>query len=142
MTRPILNADGTALLLPSGECVPWDLANDRPVDWQCEAGRKWDAAKAEFAVAEPDPYVAPPPPPPSFLSRELIALLTPADYAAIQAAVSGSPKLGLLWAGLLGQGDAPISAASERFQAGWAGLSAALGATRADAIAAALGIPS
>lgn len=110
------------------------------------------------AEADPSGYVAPgwhwvdgafvdpsPPPPadtrpPAFIARDFLALLTADDYAAIQTAITGSSALGLLWASLLAQGDAPIITTSERFLAGWAGLTSALGAERAGALAAALGI--
>jgi hypothetical protein len=74
------------------------------------------------------------------LARDLIALLTVNDYAAIKTAITASDQLGLLWASLQAQGDAPIITTSERFQAGWAGLSQALGADRAAAIGTALGV--
>ncbi len=80
------------------------------------------------------------PPGPTFLARDLLAQLTTDDYAAITAAVAGSAPLGLLWASLLGQGDAPIATDSARFQQGWAGLTAALGQQRAGEIATALGL--
>lgn len=69
-SRPILNADATVLILPIGERVPWDAANNRPVDYACEAGRKWEAAKEEFGITEPDPYVAHPEPVPSIDRRQ------------------------------------------------------------------------
>lgn len=90
----------------------------------------------------PDPYVAPPAPAPSFLARQFFALLTADDYSAITAATAANAALGLLWASLQAQGEAPILTTSARFLAGWAGLKQALGANRASAIATALGIPS
>jgi hypothetical protein len=87
----------------------------------------WQAGQAQAAA-------------PAFLARDLIAQLTPDDYTAIQSAVAGSAALGLLWSALLAQGSAPISTASDRFKVGWTALSKTLGATRAAAIAKALGI--
>ena len=78
----------------------------------------------------------------TFLARDLLAQLTPDDYARIQAAIGSSPALGLLWSSLLGQGEAPISAGSDRFKQGWAGMASALGNQRAQSIAAAVGIPA
>ncbi len=46
-----------------GASVPWDADNDRPLDWQCYAGRLWEAAKAKYNITKPDEYVAPPTPP-------------------------------------------------------------------------------
>lgn len=104
--------------------------------------RDWIAYQAWLALGNtPDPYVAPAAPAPSFLAQDLLALLTAADFTAIQTAITGSADLGLLWASLLAQKD-PIVTTSARFQAGWTALSAALGATRAAVIATSLGIPT
>lgn len=89
-------------------------------------------------------FAAPPPPPPSvqtsFLARDLLALLTATDLTAIRTAVDSDIALYGLWCSLLAQGEAPIATASPRFQAGWAGLTSALGSTRADELGAALNI--
>lgn len=77
---------------------------------------------------------------PSFRARDLLALLTDNDLVAIESAIATNTALRRLWISLLGQGEAPIIATSDRFVAGWAGLSAALGQARSDEIAAALGI--
>jgi hypothetical protein len=77
----------------------------------------------------------------TFVARDMLAQLTPDDYARIQAAITSSAALGLLWAALLGQGEAPISVGSERFRLGWGGMTSALGKDRAEAIASAIGIP-
>lgn len=79
-------------------------------------------------------------PPAKFFARDLLAQLVPDDYAAIQAAIAESSPLGLLWASLLAQGDAPVSTGSARFQQGWTALSQVLGTERAAAIAASLGL--
>ncbi|WP_377829733.1 hypothetical protein ACFKHW_09540 [Bradyrhizobium lupini] len=76
-----------------------------------------------------------------FVARDMLAQLTPDDYARIHAAIATSAALGLLWSALLGQGEAPISVGSDRFRQGWAGIASALGNDRAHAIAAAIGIP-
>lgn len=89
----------------------------------------------------PDPYVAPAIEP-SFLARELLAELTASDFSAIQTAIASSSALGLLWAALLAQGDAPMVFTNVRVQAGWQALSAALGDERMAEIAAALHITS
>jgi hypothetical protein len=88
---------------------------------------EWDAALAAVVL------------PSFFLARELMAQLTPDDYSAIQTAIVTSAPLGLLWASLLVQGEAPISTASPRCKAGWVGMQQALGAARASEIASALG---
>jgi hypothetical protein len=77
----------------------------------------------------------------TFLARDLLAQLSPADYVNIQDAIGGSPALGLLWSSLLAQGEAPISVSSERFKQGWTTLSKTLGADRSATIAKAVGIP-
>ena len=78
----------------------------------------------------------------TFLARDLLSRLTANDYVNIMQATTSSPTLGLLWASLLAQGDAPISVAADRFKQGWTGMSQALGADRTDAIAQAIGISS
>ncbi|QPF93775.1 XkdW family protein [Bradyrhizobium commune] len=75
-----------------------------------------------------------------FVAREMLAQLTPDDYVRIQLAITSNAALGLLWAALLGQGEAPISVGSDRFRQGWAGMTSALGSDRSHAIAAAIGI--
>lgn len=101
---------------------------------------------AEWHLSEPPPTdeqiaaVLAQPVPATFVARDLIAQLTPADYAAIQTTIASSAPLGLMWAALLAQGEAPIDTSAERFKAGWAGLSQAIGTTRAAEIAAALKI--
>jgi hypothetical protein len=77
----------------------------------------------------------------TFFARDLLAQLTPIDYDNVLQAVGSSPALGLLWASLLAQGEAPISVSSDRFKQGWAGLARAIGVARAHAIAIAVGIP-
>jgi len=77
----------------------------------------------------------------TFLARDLLFQLTPDDYGRIQAAIVSNPSLGLLWTSLLAQGDAPISADSDRFKQGWAGMTVTLGDGRAQKIAAAIDIP-
>lgn len=110
---------------------------------------------ADFGVTwrdDPDPPAPPPPapPPPSFLARDLMALLTPADLIAIDRVLNARQTNGdltpqaaafaLLWSGMQAQAEAPIRATAERFRQGWAGIVLALGAERAAELAAALGI--
>jgi hypothetical protein len=97
-----------------------------------------DAIDTEPTLEEVAAIIAPPPS--SFLPRDLLALLTTTDLAAIKTAVDADVALYGLWCSLLVQGEAPISTASPRFQAGWVGLSTALGTARADELATALGI--
>jgi hypothetical protein len=78
----------------------------------------------------------------TFLARDLLSQLTANDYTHIMQATASSPALGLLWASLLAQGDAPIAVSADRFKQGWTGMSQAIGAERAIAIAQAIGIPS
>lgn len=109
--------------------------------------RKTDGAGVPLDAAEyiawlaagnkPDPYVEPPP---FFLARDLLELLTDDDLVKIEAATASNVSLRRLWLSLLGQGNAPIRATSERFLAGWAGLTAALREGRADELGGALGI--
>ena len=138
--RPVFDEQRANVSTDFGS-IPWDKVNSRPVDFSGKAGRDYQQALNDNGMTEPDEWVAPSVEP-SFLARELLAQLTPSDYSAIQTAVASNASLGLLWAALLAQGDAPIQASSQRFQAGWAGLTAALGATRAAAIAEAVGIPN
>lgn len=77
----------------------------------------------------------------TFLARDLLSQFIPDDFVRIQAAIASNPSLGLLWSSLLAQGEAPISAGSDRFKQGWKGMTATLGDGRAQKIAAAIGIP-
>ncbi len=121
------NADTSAL----------DRLGMTPTELQAEL----DAAGIVIDPPQPPPLrEVPPEPPPSFLARDLLALLTIVDRRAIGVAIAADDELLLLWEGLLGQGEAPIRTTAQRFQRGWAGLSAALGGARADEIATALGI--
>jgi hypothetical protein len=131
MTDYQLTATPTVIRTRDGAYIPSDPANrDRA---------EYDAWVAAGGIA--DPYVQPQPVPPSFLARDLFALLTVDDFTAIVASTSKSPALGLLWASLQAQGEAPIHPTTARFLAGWAGLRQALGDVRASALAGALGIP-
>jgi hypothetical protein len=127
-----LTGNSFVIRTADGACIPSDRGN-----------RDWREYEAWLVAGNaPDPYVPPVPPPPTFLARDFFALLTVTDFAALRTAVRASDALGLLWASLQAQGDAPIHIASDRFLAGWAGLKQALPADRAAAIAAALGIPN
>jgi hypothetical protein len=107
------------------------------------ANRDWREYQSWLAAGHtPDPYVPPPPPQPTFLARDFFALLTVADFTALRNAIASNDALGLLWASLQAQGDAPIHTTADRFLAGWAGLKQALPPSRAAAIATALGIPN
>ena len=77
----------------------------------------------------------------SFLPQEMLAQLEPADMLKINAAISAdaSGQMALLWAAFLGQRD-PISIMSDRYLAGAAGMTAALGDDRWSAIKKAIGI--
>lgn len=101
-------------------------------------------ARAQEFLADNAPeviaFLNPPAPVPSFLARDLFGLLTIEDFTAIKAATANSDGLGLLWASLQAQGDAPIVTDKPRFLQGWAGLKAALGDARSAEIAAALGL--
>jgi len=80
--------------------------------------------------------------PASFLARDFFAALTVADFTAVKTAIAANDAVGLLWASLQAQGEAPISTAAPRFQSGWTGLRQALGEARANEIATALGFDS
>lgn len=60
MTIPMLNQQSSAINTEYG-IIPWDSAENRPVDWLGDAGIKWDMLKAKYGISEPAPYVAPPP---------------------------------------------------------------------------------
>lgn len=51
------NADHTSVLRDDVVHVPWDPANNRPLDYDGQAGRLWIEAGSPI----PDPYVARPP---------------------------------------------------------------------------------
>lgn len=102
-------------------------------------GSAFDLAPLQDAAYRPD-GTPPAAPTPRFVARDLVALLTADDYANIAAATTSNPAMGLLWSGLLAQGDAPILVSSERFIAGLAGLKTGLGTDRVIEIFNALGI--
>ncbi|MEZ5785245.1 MAG: hypothetical protein R3D62_01870 [Xanthobacteraceae bacterium] len=123
-------ADATVLVQLTGGrtlTVPESLSN---ADY-----RDLLASGVPIADAEPAPAVEP-----SFVARDLLDLLTTDDLAAIQTTIAGDASLDLLWLRMTGRGDKPISTCSPDFTAGWAGLTAALGQSRADELAASLGI--
>jgi hypothetical protein len=68
----------------------------------------------------------------------MMAQFTVADYSKIKTAVASSDAFGLLWASLQAQRD-PMTTTSVRFVAGWSALVTALGQSRMNQIAAALG---
>ena len=70
----------------------------------------------------------------SFHARDLIALFTPMDYGAIQAAITTSPALALLHARLLAQADVPIRFDGATFTQAWPVLASVIGQGRADEI--------
>lgn len=104
-------------------------------------GRLLGRALAENDMEQPDPYSAAPPPK-TFLARDLIDLLTVDDLTAIETAVQSSAALRLLWLRLRTREGKPVAVEGDAFTQGWAGLSGALGATRASEIAEVLGIPN
>lgn len=96
-------------------------------------------AEKEAATALVAAYVEAPPPS-SFLARDMIDLLTPADLVAIEMAVQGSAGFRLLWLRLRTREGRPVVAEGADFTQGWTGLMNALGKDRAAEIAQALGI--
>jgi hypothetical protein len=73
------------------------------------------------------------------LAQDLMSQFTVDDAAKIQAAISTSAALWLLWSAMQTQKD-PMAIASDRFRAGWSALVQVLGQPRMAAIAAALGV--
>jgi hypothetical protein len=123
-----LTATDTVIRAEDGACIPNDPYNRDRAEYQTWLDRG----------GAPDPYV-PPAAPSSFLARDLVDQLTADDLLAIESAVSGNVALRLLWTRLSARGEKPVETSSAAFAQGWAGLSAALGPTRAAAIATALG---
>lgn len=115
-----------------------------PFTWGADGGIQYGAAitpeqragiEAVLAAHDPTRQL-----PKSFLARDLLEQLIDEDQTGIETALASNVTWRRIWNALLAQGDAPISMASSRAQAGWAGLTQALGQTRVDEITAALGI--
>lgn len=86
--RPALE-EGGSILLAGNVAIPWDAANNRPMDYEGEAGRIWEALKAEHGISAPDPYEAPPVPVPQTISDRqffqalaMMGLIDPAEALA------------------------------------------------------------
>lgn len=54
MPKPKLTPDMTVVLVDGGMYIPWDEANNRPVDYKGEAGRIWDDEKKKHKINKPD----------------------------------------------------------------------------------------
>jgi hypothetical protein len=74
------------VLRSDGANIPWDAANDHPVDLEGFVGQTWvnDGSPAPAA------YVAPPPPPVILTYLQFRALFTSAENAAIMGAAQGN----------------------------------------------------
>lgn len=143
------NADKTAVVIDTDSDGNVAIsARDRPDLW----------AKLQTwigAGGTPDAYVAPPVPAPSFLVRDFLRLLQPADRGRVSIALQaemtqateaaqggGDPNmpLRLIWDQMMAQGEAPISTDKPEFAAEWQSLANAIGPDRAAEIAALLKI--
>lgn len=115
-----------------------------------EAGTKWTPPKGQTAQPPSDTaqigdrlvdgqYLPPiPKEATSFLARDLVALFTPADIGAIDAAADQNPQISLWRAMLYSRGEKPIDMDSETFPQAWGALTAVLGKDRADELLAKL----
>lgn len=92
-------------------------------------GDKWDGAAYVSQAAAPRTL---------FLARDLVALLTPSDIGAINAAAGQSSQIGLWLAMLYSRGEKPIDMDGATFAQAWGALTAVLGQPRADALLAQL----
>lgn len=130
---PLLDANNRVVNVTAWDLVtPWTppsgLSVGEPSD-TVQVGDVWDGTQY---VPTPRPQLE------EFSARDLVALLTPDDYAAISAAMAGNAQVGLWWSMLLARGEAPIRFDGATFTQAWAALTAVLGEERADAIEAAL----
>jgi hypothetical protein len=61
--RPIFGSETKACVNCDYGSIPWDVENDRVLDYTGEAGRLYAQALEENDMTYPDPWVEPPPPP-------------------------------------------------------------------------------
>ena len=86
--RPIFGTETKAVVNTDYGSIPWDVENDRVLDYTGEAGRLYAQALQENEMDYPDPYVEPPPPEPAPPHPAEIALY---DHEARISALEGSP---------------------------------------------------
>jgi len=105
--RPTLDQFGTSVRTDIGD-IPWDAANNRPLDHEGKAGYDWKVIMQEHGITTPDAYVAPPAPVPEIITdvqfftalahagsiseaEAIAAVATGTIPAAILAAVNALP---------------------------------------------------
>ena len=86
--RPIFGTETKAVVNTDYGSIPWDVENDRVLDYTGAAGRLYAQALQENEMDYPDPYVEPPPPEPAPPHPAEIALY---DHEARISALEGAP---------------------------------------------------
>jgi hypothetical protein len=90
--RPIFGTESKAVVNTDYGSIPWDVENDRVLDYTGEAGRLYEQALEDNAMSYPDPWVEPPPPPEQPPHPAEIALY---DHEARISALEGQTPVSL-----------------------------------------------